>query len=148
MLTMHPRVMRDAFVLLGTIVVDGKNIHRLRQMMDVIKSCNLQPDRDYTFVKSITVQEPCKLLPFDGQHVQHRMFERDQCGPTSVTFYRFPKLVSTFDVIRWLDANGIPRRPTRCYHSYDCCANWYCDGVWVDHHRGHTIASIRWAMNV
>jgi hypothetical protein len=147
MLTMHPRVIRDALVLLDTLVFDTSDVTRMRQALRMVQDQNLQ-EGQYSFVTNLTVQAPCKLLPFNGEHVQHRTFERDNYGPTSVTFYRFPSLVSTFDVIRWLDANDIPRHPTTCYHSYDCCANWYCDGVYVKHHRGRTIASIRWAMNV
>lgn len=148
MLTMHPRVIRDALVLLGTIVFDASNSTRVHQALTLIKAQDLRGDRDYQFLPNVTVQTPCPLTLFNGAHVQHHTFTSNYLGAYSTQFYRWPGLVSTFDVIRWLDANGIPRHPTRCYHSYDCCANWYCDGVYVEHHKGHTIARIGWAMNV
>lgn len=148
---LHPHVIKLGVIFHNAMVLDvttSSNNQRMINLINRAEALGWKYGTDYKVVENFTVQTPCKLLPFNGQHVQHREFTSNYCGDYTATFYRWPGLVSTFDVVRWLRDNGIRYRETRCHHSYDCCANWYCDGVYVEHHKGHTIARIGWARNV
>lgn len=148
MLATHPRTIRTAAIVLGTLVIDMDTSTGTRRVMDLMHRFGYTLGNGIEVVSDFIVQSPCKLLPYLGQHVQHRTFE-NQWGDSTTVVYRFPGLVSTFDAFRWLRANGIEYRPTFCHHSYDCCANWYRHyPATVHHHKGHTLVTINWYRNV
>lgn len=148
MLATHPRIVRNAFVLLGTIVFDSRNHAHVRRALDIIRKLDLKPDTDYTFEPSVTVQTPCPLTPFKGKHIPHREFMRGDTGESVYVHYLFPRYTRTSEVKAWFEANGLRYEAEQCYHSYDCCANWYCHGWSIKAGRRHIVATISYGMNV
>lgn len=80
-------------------------------------------------------------------HVPHGEVQ-DQHGDYRRYWFSFPRDYSTTDVVRWLRDRGVEYRPTRCYHAYDCCGQWYSDGVWITRKGSRTLAVINWGRNV
>jgi hypothetical protein len=147
MLAMHPRTIRTAAIVLGTLVIDMDTSTGTRRAVELMHRFGYTLGNGIEVVSDFIVQSPCKLLPYLGQHVGHRSSSNDN-GDWGCTVYRFPVFATPQEVYTWLESNNLRFEPEHCYHSYDCCANYYVQGTEIIHRKEHTLAIVRWIRNV
>lgn len=101
-----------------------------------------------------TLRHTERIVPIMEQRTETRPdgFKRTQPrsmdGESFTVWKVFPPVLTDEEIAELFEQAGFDVEERRCTHSYDCCGQFYSDGLWTRRTETRTLAYVGWHQNV